>query len=106
MKGYIVGFKSRESANHEIIDYWFSTSPKDAMRWDLREFAEGDVRHFNRGITINEDIQRPHTLQDFQIEEFEGRFVVWCDGPFVIRGAGAAQNLPARTPSAPSAPQF
>ena len=66
MKGYIVGFKSRESANHEIIDYWFSTSPKDAMLWDLREFAEGDVRHFNRGITINEDIQRPHTLQDFR----------------------------------------
>ncbi len=35
MKGYIVGFKSRESANHEIIDYWFSSSSKDAMRWGL-----------------------------------------------------------------------
>ena len=104
MKGYIVGFKSRESANHEIVDYWFSSSPKDAMRWSLKELADADIRLFNRGITINEDLQRPHTLNDFQIEEVEDRFIVWCEGPFVVRarGEGVAQNRAESTPRSPS----
>lgn len=101
MKGYIVGFKSRESANHEIIDYWFSPSSNDAMRWGLREFAEADVRLFNRGITINEDLQRPHMLTDFQIEEVENGFVVWADGPFVVRGSGRARNQDGNVPQEP-----
>ncbi len=37
MKAYIVGYKSRESANHGIIDYWFSLSSKDAMKIPTRE---------------------------------------------------------------------
>ncbi len=86
MKGYIVGFKSRESANHEIIDYWFSSSSKDAMRWGLREFAEADVGLFNRGITINEDLQRPHMLTDFSIE---------------VRGSGRARNQDGNVPQEP-----
>lgn len=53
MKGYIVGFKSRASADHQVIDYWFSDSAPDAMRWNLRELAEADVCLFNRGITIS-----------------------------------------------------
>jgi hypothetical protein len=105
MKGYIVGFKSRESANHEIVDYWFSSSPKDAMRWRLRELAEADVRHFNRGITINEDLQRPYSLSDFQMEEVEDGFVVWADGPFVVRGSGTARNSGGDAPPEPAAPQ-
>lgn len=105
MKGFIVGYKSRESANHQIIDYWFSDSPKDAMHWPLRELAEAEVRCFNHGITINEDLQNPFLLQDFQIEELEDGFVVWCEGPFVARarGAGAAQSTTARAPQLPSA---
>lgn len=98
MKGYIVGFKSRESANHEIVDYWFSTSPKDAMTWAMRELVEADVRVFNRGITINEDISRPHLINDFQIEELElGKFIVFAEGPFVIRmnGTVGVRNTPA-----------
>ncbi len=82
MKGYIVGYKSRESANHEIIDYWFSSSPKDAMKVRTKEWAEQDVGRFNRGITINEDTPQPCLLTDFQIEEFEGEFIFWCEGPF------------------------
>lgn len=105
MKGYIVGFKSRESANHEIIDYWFSPSPKDAMRWSLRELAETEVRLFNRGITINEDLHRPHLLSDFQVEEFEGGFVVWADGPFAVRRSGTALNEPGETKQEPPSPQ-
>jgi hypothetical protein len=100
LKGYIVGYKSRESANHEIVDYWFSTSATDAMRWHLKELAEKEVPLFNRGITINEDLQRPYILNDFQIEEVEDGFVVWCEGPFVVRvrGEGAAQNTTVHTP--------
>ena len=96
MKGYIVGYKTRESANHGIVDYWFSTSPKDAMKIPSREWAESEVRLFNRGITINEDLQRPHRLDDFQVEEFEDGFVVWCEGPFVVRarGEGEARSTP------------
>jgi hypothetical protein len=107
MKGYIVGYKSRESANHEIIDYWFSTSPKDALRRPTRELAEAEIFLFNRGITINADLQRPHLLNDFQVEEFEDGFVVWCEGPFVVRarGEGAAENAIPHTPPDPSAPQ-
>ena len=40
MMEYIVGFESRVSADHEIIDYRFSFSPNDAMRWQLRDRAE------------------------------------------------------------------
>jgi hypothetical protein len=86
MKGYIVGFKSRASADHQIIDYWFSDSANDAMRWDIRELAEADVRLFNRGITINEDLGQPHLLQNFEIEEVEAeKFIVFAEGPFVVR---------------------
>lgn len=88
MKGYIVRYKSRESANHEIIDYWFSDSPKDAHKFPSKEWAEGEVNRFNRGITINQDLQRPHVLDDFQIEEFEDGFLIWCEGPFVVRARG------------------
>lgn len=88
MKGYIVGFQSRASANHEIVDYWFSTSPKDGMRWDTRELAEADVLIFNRGITINHDLHRPYVLQSFEVEEFNDGFIVGCEGPFAIRGLG------------------
>ena len=99
MKGYIVGFKSRESADHQIIDYWFSNSPKDAMRWDIRELAEADVRLFNRGITINEDLGHPHFLNDFEIEEPEpGKFIVFAEGPFVVRprtSGSSGGNIPA-----------
>jgi hypothetical protein len=106
MKGYIVGYKSRESANHEIIDYWFSTSPKDAMKFPTKDWADTEKYRFNRGITINEDLQQPHRLDDFQIEEFEDQFVVWCKGPFVVRarGEGVAQNTTASRPDAPSGP--
>jgi len=85
MRGYIVGFKSRESANHEIVDCWFSTSPKDAMRWHIPELAEADVRLFNRGILINDDIQCPYLLRNFEVEECEDGYVAACEGPFVIR---------------------
>ncbi len=40
MKEYIVGFESRASAEHEIIDYRFSFSPSDAMGWQLRDHAQ------------------------------------------------------------------
>lgn len=104
MRGYIVGYKSRESANHEIIDYWFSTSPKDDLKFPSKEWAEPEVSRFNRGITINEDLQRPHVLGDFQLEEFDNGLVVWCEGPFVVRahGEAAAQNKVADKPDAPS----
>jgi len=86
MKGYIVGFKSRASADHQVIDYCFSDSAQDAMRWDLRELAEADVRLFNRGIMINEDLGQPHLLDDFAIEEVEPeKFIVFAEGPFVPR---------------------
>jgi hypothetical protein len=62
------------------------------MRWSLRELAEADVRHFNRGITINQEFQRPYMLKDFQIEEVEDGFVVWCEGPFVVRGSGEVKS--------------
>lgn len=100
MKGYIVGFKSRKSADHEIVDYWFSSSPKDAMRWTIREFVEVEVRHFNRGITINEDLGRPYMLTDFEIEEPEpGQFIVCAEGPFVVHGLGVAKSTHADTAS-------
>ena len=104
MKAYIVGYKSRESANHGIFDYWFSLSSKDAMKIPTREWAQMEAGRFNRGITINEDIQRPHVLDDFQVEELEGEFVVWCDGPFVVRarGEGTVQNKAESTPENPS----
>jgi hypothetical protein len=64
------------------------------MRWGLREVAEAEVRLFSRGITINEDLQRPHTLTDFQIEEAENGFIVCADGPFAVRGSGRAAGGP------------
>lgn len=102
MRGYIVRYKSRESANHEIIDYWFSSSAKDAYKFPSKEWAEPEVSRFNRGITINEDLQRPHVLNDFQVEEFEDGFVIWCEGPFVVRahGEAAAEDKTADTPNA------
>jgi hypothetical protein len=95
MKAYIVWFESRESANGEIIDYQFSSSPTDAMSWSVRQFAGADIRHFNRGITINEDVGHPHRLTNFEIEEREpGKFVVFAEGPFVerTRGEGGGQS--------------
>lgn len=62
MKGYIAAFKSRASADHQVIDYWFSDSPKDAMCWDVRELVKADVRQFNRGITIKAVEVRPSTF--------------------------------------------
>jgi hypothetical protein len=95
MKAHIVWFESRESVNGEVIDYQFSSSATDAMSWSFREYAEAEVRHMNRGITINKDIGRPHLLTNFEIEEREpGKFVVFAEGPFVerTRGEGGAQN--------------
>jgi hypothetical protein len=76
------------------------------MKVPSREWAEAEVRNSNRGITINEDLRQPHRLEDFQIEEFEDGFVIFADGPFVVRmrGEGEAQSTPAGTLSAPSAP--
>ena len=61
------------------------------MKIPTKEWAEREAATFNGRITINEDIKRPHILNNFQIEEFEDGFVIWCDGPFVVRGSGEAR---------------
>jgi hypothetical protein len=107
MKGYIVRYEHRASENGPMIDYWFSSSARDAMRYSDRDLAEGDVDHFNLGITINEDLGAPYVLQKFEVEEFEGKFMVSADGPFVIRGhgVGVVRNTTDRTPGGPSSPR-
>ena len=86
-KAYIVGFESRESANHEIKDYQFSSSAEDAMPWSSKTYAETEVLDFNRrGITINADLGRPWVVHTFQVEEREpGVFIIAAEGPFVER---------------------
>jgi hypothetical protein len=88
MKAYVRGYKFRESANHEIVDYWFCLNPKDALVRPTREWAEGEVSLFSRGITINEDLKRPYVLTEFEIEPLADGFVISCDGPFEVRGVG------------------
>jgi hypothetical protein len=90
MKMYIKAYKSRESVNHMLIDYWFCATPTDALWRADKTIAEDEIMAFNRGITINKDIQRPHLLTNFQIERFNEGYVIWCDGPFEIRGEGTA----------------
>jgi hypothetical protein len=92
MKAYVRGYKSRKSANHEVIDYWFSITPQDAMKIPSREWAQGDIRLVRYGITINEDTDHPHLLTGFQIEEFEDGFVISCEGSFFFRGSAAARS--------------
>jgi hypothetical protein len=63
-----------------------------------------EVGRFNRGIPINEDIQCPYVLDEFQIGEVDDGFIVWCEGPSVVRtnGAGATSNTTAKPFSEPS----
>jgi len=89
MKGYIVRWKSRKEDDHRTIDYWFSESFENAAAWFTQELAEIDVLHFNQGITIPSALGGSYVLREFQIEEYEpGKFVVWCEGPFIVSKPG------------------
>ena len=85
MKGYVVRWEIREDDDHQTIDYWFSTSPRDGATWPERESAEVHVRDFNqKGATIESSSGGEYTIQDFTVEEREdGKFVVFCEAPFV-----------------------
>ncbi|HMH14711.1 MAG TPA: hypothetical protein VK578_16555 [Edaphobacter sp.] len=51
MKGYVVRWKIRD--DNQIIDYWFSSSPRDGATWPTRESAGDHMQEFNRkGVTI------------------------------------------------------
>jgi hypothetical protein len=90
MKRYIADIKMRDDG--EKVDYWFCSSQKEAMSWGIRELADAELWQFNRGITINEDIGRAYVLRNFEVEErAPGEFVVFADGPFVVRTRGEGE---------------
>jgi hypothetical protein len=77
----------------------FCATPTDALWRADKTIPEDEIMAFDRGITINEDIHRPHLLTNFQIEKFNEGYVIWCDGPFEIRGAGAVSGNESSNPS-------
>jgi hypothetical protein len=86
MKGYVVRWKIRENDDHQTIDYWFSTLPKDGATWPTRESVEVHIRDFNKkGVTIPSSFGG-RTIHDFKVEEREdGKFVVFCEAPVILR---------------------
>ena len=90
LKAYVTSTKYREKPKEEshILDVWFDSRVEKAAYYPTREEAECDCKViFERGnIQIDTAEEWKHTLKDFRVEQYGPReFVIFCEGPFIIR---------------------
>ena len=104
-KAYINRWERRTDPENPGMDYWFCSKPDHAAYWPSREIAERDCRAtFNGQITIPSVAGGRHTIDTFDVEEFEGKFIVSCHGPFIYQaspGDGTTCPLDSGTLGAP-----
>lgn len=92
-KAYLHDWKRRDDGRHPGMDYGFCEFAKDAAYWPMRELAQLDCDHvFNGKITIPSLTGAIHVLDNFAVEEFGDRFVVFCSGPFIYRERGVSNE--------------
>jgi hypothetical protein len=86
MRAYIAGMKDAEEPHRKHLrDYWFALTPNGARTWHYWRAAEDAHSIMNHlGITIpaHNDMAR---VTDFRIEEYGGKFIISCEGPFEPR---------------------
>jgi hypothetical protein len=89
LKGYIIGWRQRElpEKDRSIVDVGFDHRPEAGYCWKTRRLAEGDCVMFDSlGIRIPSAEGGEHICDGFQVEErAPGEFVVFCEGPFVLK---------------------
>jgi hypothetical protein len=63
--------------------YWFCEFPQNAAYFKTRSDAEWGKEVLNRGVNIKSVEGGTHTIDNFEIEEYEGRYILSCSGPFL-----------------------
>jgi hypothetical protein len=107
-KAYIRRIKSRAYPESSTVDYFFSTTLKDAWNWKFESVAQSFLPQ--SGVTLPLKGGGSYAIEDFEVEKpSPGLIVISCHAPFDLAALkhgepAAAQSTTADTPSDPSAP--
>jgi len=84
-KGYVSRWKQREKPEDQIVDYWFTSEPNNAVQWETKEQADIECQILNyQRIEIPSSQGGTHVCGDFRSEKFRpGSFVAFCEAPFI-----------------------
>jgi hypothetical protein len=95
-KGYVTNWKQRKEPKEErhIVDVWFDSHGEKAMVYDTKQEAENDAALLTKlQVVIPSSEGGKHTCRHFQVEELgPSEFVVFCEGPFIIRESDSNQG--------------
>jgi hypothetical protein len=77
-KAYIHFWSKRDDQQNPGTDYWFCSKPEIAAYWPTRQSAENDCRScFNNKIYIRCLTGARAYVNEFEVEEYNGKFLVW-----------------------------
>jgi hypothetical protein len=89
-RGYISRWQRRERPNNYTMDYWFTSNPESAARWETKEEADIDCAMLDRHRIVIPSLGGEYVLQGFKAEERKsGGVVVFCEGPFIPKQASS-----------------
>lgn len=85
LKGYIRASQIRRRPEKPLTDYSFDHRSEEGIRFETRQEAEASCVIFNgHRIEIPSSEGGKHICENFQVEErADGKFVVFCLGPFI-----------------------
>jgi hypothetical protein len=102
LKGYITGWKERETPEERhIVDVGFDHNPEKAACWKTRQEAANDCVIFDHWrVVIPSAEGGTHVCRDFRVEErAPAEFVVFCEGPFILRNRSESMTGGQSTPN-------
>ena len=83
-KGYLSGWQDNKS-NPNLKDYIFTSNPYSAVSYESADDAATESTFYDSvAISIPSNEGGRHTLRGFKFEELSpGKFVIYCEGPFI-----------------------
>ena len=94
-KVYIFEEHFERGTNHGQKEhvYAFCDSARDAMSFDDQYIAELGCSMFNYNAVIIDSVRGgKHTIDNFEVEKFENRFVIFCIAPFIYTARGGTNQ--------------
>jgi hypothetical protein len=93
IKAFIRSWERKDPPNYDEVSYCFCEFAKDAAVWEDLDSAEEIAASLNiGGVTIPSLHGDTHTLRNFTAEEFSGKFVIFCLGPFIYTERGTSHQ--------------
>lgn len=85
-RAYVSGWKDKEPSDGQIpVEVTFSFRAEEAHYWPSNESAQRNCDLFRSyGVNVDWSEGGDYVCNEFQVEEVSpGRFVLFCEGPFV-----------------------